>query len=210
LLHEFTGSLTDRKVTYLAELAKDMALSQEEISTWGIYEYPRSAPTHRLIQLAIASSASSRFRADSRIPAEKTDRLYSIWMNRSTSGEMADAVLVARSRSTGNEIGMITISIHGGMGQIGLIAVSEEARGQGIGLRLLRAAHWYMLQRGARRSSVVTQMVNTAACRLYERGGYGIHDLQHYYHFWPQDSVNRECGPSVLDDTPPSAPLSSC
>ena len=48
----------------------------------------------------------------------------------------------------------------------------------------MHAAHRWMQQRGAQVAQVVTQLDNRAACRLYERAGYRISRLQHFYHFW--------------------------
>jgi hypothetical protein len=48
------------------------------------------------------------------------------------------------------------------------------------------AIHRWMLGRGVKQSTVVTQLVNIAACKLYERLGYHLINVQHYYHFWPQ------------------------
>jgi ribosomal protein S18 acetylase RimI-like enzyme len=72
-----------------------------------------------------------------------------------------------------------------GIGNIGLVAVAETHRGRGIGGRLIDAAHCWMVARQAAKTTVVTQGVNAPACRLYERVGYSIEQVEHYYHFWP-------------------------
>jgi RimJ/RimL family protein N-acetyltransferase len=42
-----------------------------------------------------------------------------------------------------------------------------------------------LLERGASRVTVVTQLENQAACRLYTRCGYQHAEVRDRYHFWP-------------------------
>lgn len=51
------------------------------------------------------------------------------------------------------------------------IRVAPEARGQGIGAALFRAAEEWARARGCRQLKVETQNVNVAACRFYARRG---------------------------------------
>ena len=102
-------------------------------------------------------------------------------------GELADAVLVAgRGTDLDDPAGLITVSLAGGEGSIGLIAVdriSTWTRGRmkldpGCGTR-------WLLGRDARTVKVVTQLDNRKACSLYEKCGYAHAELLHVYHFWP-------------------------
>ena len=79
---------------------------------------------------------------------------------------------------------MVTIIMEGDVGQIGLIAVSEQQRGRGLGRRLVEAADRWMFDHGAKSAHVVTQLQNVAACRLYENAGYKIKTIEYLYHFW--------------------------
>jgi GNAT superfamily N-acetyltransferase len=51
------------------------------------------------------------------------------------------------------------------------IRVSPEARGQGIGSALFRAAEQWSIARGCRQLIAETQNINVAACRFYARQG---------------------------------------
>jgi dTDP-4-amino-4,6-dideoxy-D-galactose acyltransferase len=120
------------------------------------------------------------------MPAGAFESLYRTWTARSATGELADTLLVAAPPGReGEPLGLVTIAIDGPAGQIGLIAVRDEARGRGVGSMLVAAAHRRMLARAAWRATVVTQLDNAAACRLYERSGYRLADLRNFYHFWP-------------------------
>jgi dTDP-4-amino-4,6-dideoxy-D-galactose acyltransferase len=199
LLAEFGGRLVDRKVTFARALGpadRAAAPGGLTIIAFGQREVP-----DELTDLAIAAGEYSRFAVDPRIPRDRFEQMYRIWMAGSVCGEMAGTVLIARDEAVhgaakkthlpnepagGAEIaGMITIKVTGSVGNIGLIAVAETHRGRGIGSRLIDAAHDWMVGRGASKTTVVTQQANVPACALYRRAGYTIEHAENYYHFWP-------------------------
>jgi dTDP-4-amino-4,6-dideoxy-D-galactose acyltransferase len=185
LLKEFTGALVDRRVTFgkAGPGPACPALS----SSWSICEFPQVLPTQELLELAVAAGAFSRFAVDPRIPRSQCAKLYESWMQQSCLGEMADCVLGAFEAGPFSPcLGMITLAFAEDEARIGLIAVQAKARGKGIGSALIQAAHRKMAERGICRAVVITQLANVPACRLYERCGYRICDVQNYYHFWLQ------------------------
>jgi dTDP-4-amino-4,6-dideoxy-D-galactose acyltransferase len=187
LLAAFSGMLADRKATFVAD---DLQPRGPVASGPGcrVVEVPRGPASPRLIELGIAAGEYSRFRRDPGIPADKFRELYRTWVERSARGEMADAVLVAVPEGPGGEpVGMVTVELDAaeGEGRIGLIAVDGSARGMGLGRLLVTEAHRRMLSGGASRASVVTQLENAAACRLYEGCGYRLGSVQNVHHFWP-------------------------
>jgi dTDP-4-amino-4,6-dideoxy-D-galactose acyltransferase len=186
LLDEFGGRLVDRKVTFARSLSADD--QPTKACAAAILPYQATKHSSELFALAVAAGAYSRFAIDPRIPREKFERLYEIWIERSMRGEIADAVLVARDSATGPIAGMITVKVTDGVGNIGLVAVAASHRGRGLGSQLMDAAHCWMISRGATKTTVVTQAVNSPACRLYERAGYAIEQAETLYHFWPQVS----------------------
>jgi ribosomal protein S18 acetylase RimI-like enzyme len=117
------------------------------------------------------------------MPLGSFDRLYRTWIDRCCQGELADAVIEARS-AAGEVVGMVTVALVDDTGRIGLIAVSERARGQGLGAALVQQAHINLRSRGAVRAEVVTQGTNTTACRLYGACGYAVSAIANVYHFW--------------------------
>jgi len=184
ILDEFGGRLVDRKATF-QKTRLALGPERDALPSWRITEHPRTEPSVEVVRLAVTAGACSRFRLDPQIPRESFERLYERWIVRSILGELADVVLVAgHDNSASNPAGLITVCVTDGHGSIGLIAVDESARGQGIGTQLIQAAHRWLLGRGARRVTVVTQLDNQAACRLYEKCGFEQAELQHVYHFW--------------------------
>ena len=188
LLARFHGLLADDKVTFTRSLESSgcRAAASDDIL---IEPFGGSAATQQLIDLSIASGEYSRFRVDPRFPRRAFENLYRLWIERSVRHELAEVVLVARTPEHRDPLlGMITVDVKNAIGSIGLVAVTAESRGRGIGSRLIDAAHAEMWQRGARSASVVTQAVNEPACRSYRRAGYALTTTERIYHFWPQPS----------------------
>jgi dTDP-4-amino-4,6-dideoxy-D-galactose acyltransferase len=184
LLVNFAGRLVDRKATFSAELSAVERRVPGEDSTWSVREYPPGKATNALKELAVSAGEFSRFARDPFFPRESYIALYQTWIERCTRRELADIVLEA-SVAAGVPLGVATVSEARGLAKIGLIAVAAQARGKGLGRLLMRAAHRWMLGRGAARANVVTQLDNTPACRLYERLGYQLIEVNAFYHFWP-------------------------
>jgi len=188
LLCDFSGMLVDRKATFLFDLVPVACTDRDMASSvLRILEYPCAPATHRLLNLAVTAGHFSRFNIDPHIPKEKFISLYHTWMKRSTLRELADIVLVVTPTDSNDDCaGIVTASAADTVGKVGLIAVLDAWQGQGLGSLLMGAIHRWMIGRGVKQSTVVTQLVNTAACKLYERLGYHLINVQHYYHFWPQ------------------------
>jgi ribosomal protein S18 acetylase RimI-like enzyme len=72
-------------------------------------------------------------------------------------------------------------------GQIGLLAVALEARGTGLGSRLIHQALAWAQSQGATSVITVTQGHNVSAVRTYERQGFLIERMQLWYHRWFDD-----------------------
>ncbi len=192
ILEEFGGLLVNGRVTYAANLAECPPPAGLAAATeFTVREFAQGEATPDLLELAVEAGASSRFCVDRQIERGKFEDLYRIWMQRSTRGELADAVLIAVRPAPGCPLtaGMITLKCTPAGGQIGLLATRAASRGRGVGRQLLAAAHDWFQQRGVMRSVVVTQRENGSACRLYERNGYTLACAESSHHFWLQRGV---------------------
>ena len=81
-------------------------------------------------------------------------------------------------------VGMVTVGMKNGRGDIGLVAVHESMRGKNVGVNLTRAAQKWAIGKGCRYAQVVTQGNNLAACKLYEKCGYRVESIVNFYHIW--------------------------
>ncbi|MHB8876384.1 MAG: GNAT family protein [Myxococcaceae bacterium] len=83
-----------------------------------------------LTRLALAAGEHSRFNRAPRFPKGGFEKLYRLWIERSITHEIADAVFVARRRA--GLTGLVTVGEKQGRADIGLIAVDASARGFGF------------------------------------------------------------------------------
>jgi len=137
-----------------------------------------------LMELARRSHRDSRFYADGNFPETACDELFAKWIERSIlDRSFAGSVFVPQAEGQ-SPAGYVSCSIQEGVGQIGLLAVDEKARGQGVGTSLLaESAKWFAAQK-VERVSVATQGANFPALRMYERFGFSIESIQLWFHWW--------------------------
>jgi dTDP-4-amino-4,6-dideoxy-D-galactose acyltransferase len=131
--------------------------------------------------IAGSSHSDSRFYFDPGFPRERCGALYETWIRNSVHG-YAQAVLVSERNQEAS--GYITCHWNGPVGQIGLLAVAQWARGSGDGQALVRAAQEVFHAQGLREATVVTQGRNSASQRVYQRCGFYAQAVELWYHRW--------------------------
>lgn len=180
LVQPLGGLLVSRKVTFVIDfrLANCGAIPPAA----SVESFTDAMSAADLENLAVQSSAYSRFSLDPHFPGEKTVSLYQTWIRRSIRKEIAFEVLVIRD--AGRIAAMITLGDKNGRGDIGLLAVDAQYRGRKYGETMVRAAQRSFIARGYKLGQVATQGENIAACRLYTKCGYAMEKVEYYYHFW--------------------------
>jgi len=135
---------------------------------------------------ARASYTQTRFFSDPRFSDEQCAALYETWLRRSLLEAWADGVMVAELAETGQPIGYITGHLDASTqrARIGLVGVSEAARGRSVGQGLLAATLAWFGQAGMSSVEVATQGRNVGAQRLYQRGGFLSQQVGLWYHLW--------------------------
>ncbi len=134
-----------------------------------------------LYELAYRAGHKSRFK-DARLGDGKFKEMYRAWIDNSISGKMATDVLAYHV--DGKPVGLVTLKIDGDAADIGLLAVSEEYAGRGIGAHLMAHAERISIARGVKTLHVATQEANAGACRFYEKCGYRSTSRTAIYHLW--------------------------
>lgn len=177
LAKELGGILVDNKITYLMSL-KNLSIPLDADVT----SFAQKNPSDALIHLAYESGLYSRFRADPHLTEKQFHAVYTTWITNSVNHTVADDVLVIAENN--QLLGMVTVGEKNHRGDIGLLAVAENARGKNIGTRLVKAAQNYFIQKNYSHSQVVTQQTNIPACKLYEKCGYAIEKTECFFHFW--------------------------
>ena len=169
--------LADRKVTFCTSLLP------EPITRLGSAITTATEYNPQLESLAWQSGEYSRFRLDPRFATQVFKDLYSQWLHNSLTGEIARRVLVFRD-AAGAERGLLTLGEKNNRADIGLLAVDEVLRGQGVAQSLVAAAIEQAREWGYNELQVATQYDNKAACRFYEKCGFRLLQEQHIYHLW--------------------------
>jgi len=134
-----------------------------------------------LRSIAKVSHRDSRFYNDFHFPTSVCDALYETWIEKSCNG-YATAVIVAELES--QPVGYVSCHLLQDKGQIGLFGIAPEARGQGLGKKLLEGSLRWFAENGVKNLTVITQGRNCTAQRLYQRGGFLTRSVQLWYHRW--------------------------
>lgn len=173
------GFLADAKRNYFLALNRELGAPLPPQVSMATND---TISLRQLRLLAWQSAEFSRFRIDPAMPTGAWRRMYSIWMYKSLTRDLADQVLV--ERVDGAIVGMLTLKYRQRQAEIGLFAVGPDWRGRGIGRRLLAAARHHCLENNCNGMQVVTQGTNLPACRIYESAGYTLRTAHNIFHFW--------------------------
>jgi dTDP-4-amino-4,6-dideoxy-D-galactose acyltransferase len=170
--------LTDVRVTFERSIAADESFKEDPAVRPAAEE---DIPALR--KIASQTHRDTRFYFDEHFDRAKCDQLYATWIENSFRG-YAQAVLVAVA--DGTPAAYVTCHLKGDEAQIGLVGVSAQQLGRGLGTKLVQQFFSWSRQQNARRVTVVTQGRNLAAQRLYQRNGFVTASLQLWYHRWFQ------------------------
>ncbi len=184
LAHIHGFQLVDIRVTleYNLKNIKRYAGKTLDLSDKVIIQQVQSEDIPPLKLIAETSYGDTRFHFDRRFPKDKSDGLYEIWIEKSCTG-YADHVLVAKVDA--QVVGYIACKILGDRkGQISLIAVSEKARGQGVGKSLINSSLDWFVAQGIDVAEVATQGRNIRGQRLYQGCGFLTQSVRLWYHRW--------------------------
>jgi dTDP-4-amino-4,6-dideoxy-D-galactose acyltransferase len=134
-------------------------------------------------QLAHLSGHHSRFRMDPQFRNGEFELLYNLWIEGSVSRVKAEEVLV--TGTVEQPTGMITLErADDNTMRIGLISVSAEHWGKGIGKALIRAAINYAVVQKCQQLTVASQSANIRAIALYLSCGFHLVERRFTYHWW--------------------------
>lgn len=176
-INGFTNSFCEQKVKFHKKLS-EIFQTNENIFSHSEIEYN----IQDIYQLAFESGKHSRFLLDNNFGIEKFKELYRLWIDNSISKTLADDVLLYKSNE---EIaGLLTYKTTDDKAFVGLIAVSNEHQGKGIGGILLKHLETILYRKGITSLIIPTQFENKQACNFYNRQGYSIFENTFIKHYW--------------------------
>jgi len=146
----------------------------------------RGEDVQALEETARTAFLYGRYWVEPELPNSVAGEMHATWVRNCCRGEQADAVLVARWQD--KPVGFIALRSQSldnfKLAVIVLIAVSDNARGRGIGHRLVQAGTSWARDQGATHMIVRTELPNTIALRLYERQSFVVASTGVYYGLW--------------------------
>jgi dTDP-4-amino-4,6-dideoxy-D-galactose acyltransferase len=135
-----------------------------------------------LMDIAAHSHRNTRFYHDENFPRPSCERFYRRWIERACRGDSA-RVWVAECGD--KAVGYITCDLpEAGVGEIGLLAVDQRARGQGVGGALLQTALDWFTSQGVMRVRAETHGSDGRSVRFYQRAGFLTRRVGLWYHKW--------------------------
>lgn len=176
-LHEAGFQLVGVRVTLARQASAGIGDVRGRVRRGGEGDIPA------LREIASSAHRDTRFHADSHFESARCDELYATWIENSVRG-YADHVLVAERDNV--PVGYLTLHA-GRTARIGLFAVHEQHRHQGVGRDLLRSAARMLAEQDVPETSVVTAGRNIAALSLYKAEGFTTSDVALWYHRWFRD-----------------------
>ena len=168
--------LVDTKVVFTKK-----KLQKQDKNT-KIISYAETQPSEALIQLSILSGAHSRFKKDSKIPVQKFEELYTLWITNAVNRTFANEVLILKDGL--QTAGLVTLHKKEHIAEIGLLSVSENFQRKGYGKQLMKSAENWAFQNGCSQLNVATQKENLTATAFYNSCGYHLLNTTYIYHFW--------------------------
>jgi dTDP-4-amino-4,6-dideoxy-D-galactose acyltransferase len=193
-LSGFDSSRIVDQVTFKKRLLSNANVQVTSLDDFSIEPWNAVEGGKELFELALQAGNLSRFRLDPRFSTGVFQAMYRIWIDRSCCREIADAVYVVRAC---NKViaGLVTLSLKEQCCSIGLIAVSQAYQRRGIGRALMQIAEAFARTNNCTEMSVVTQVQNNNATRLYEAAGFVVSGCMAWFHFWLDEA---DCATTIL------------
>lgn len=176
-INNFENTFSENKLVF----SKNLNFS--ETSKRNIFSADKiDCKIEEIYELAYESGKFSRFFLDNNFKIEKFKELYQKWVDNSISKLFADDLFVYQEDN--KTIGFVTYKIKNEVATIGLIAVSQNQQGKGIGGKLLNYLENFLFKSNVNSLSIPTQKNNIAACNFYKKQGYSVNEKTIIKHYW--------------------------
>lgn len=164
--------LMDIKVTFQKHTQKNIVDSK-------IVEFQSHLHSYQeLLELAYLSGHDSRFLKDPFFGPIAFQRLYKKWIDNAIAAKDTKVLVCVEQHKI---IGFVTYTIKNDSVFIGLIAVSTEAQGKGVGKKLIDSVETNLSEDTL--LIVPTQKTNIGACYFYHKLGFEILSTHYIYHY---------------------------
>ncbi len=169
--------LADEKVVFKQKLQTHLVAPLVQTEIIEFFE-----PNEALVALAIQSGLYSRFKVDANFKNQEFERLYTKWIE--NSFDTSKNARVFGYISEEKLLGFVTLGFKNNIPDIGLIAVDEQARGMGIGSKLLQYLYAFLMHEQQQELTVTTQGKNLPAMAFYQKNFFEVFSSTYIYHVW--------------------------
>ncbi|MBM3185364.1 MAG: GNAT family N-acetyltransferase [Bacteroidetes bacterium] len=140
----------------------------------------------KLLKLSYLAGDFSRFKLDKNFRKGAFEAMYKLWLDESLNLRIANKVFICYLESNQTTpIGLITLKIDDiDNARIGLISVSAEYQGIGIGKKLIFHTINYLNEQNIKTLEVATQLENKNAVKFYLKCGFEEYSRSNVYHLW--------------------------
>lgn len=177
-------NLVDKKIVYLIDDLKNYSVDFNNLELFHVGKNNH----HDLLDLALQSGELSRFKLDSNFKNEEYKKLYTEWIKKSISKELATDIIIKKDNE--KIIGFASLARKDNrLADIGLVAVDADYRGKGIAKEIIKNTIALAKKQGYKKIQVVTQLDNRPANLLYEKTGFEKNNLTYIYHIWNNDTI---------------------
>lgn len=136
-----------------------------------------------LKEIAYNLYKDGRYYFDGNFNINKVNEFYEGWVEKAVLGQYDDECYCLYKKD--KPIGFCTLKFHiSNSANIGLVGLSNEYRGKGIGKILLYLVFNKLIDKGISKVSIVTQGRNYAAQRLYQKVGFLTKATELWFHKW--------------------------
>jgi len=179
-LKDYSWSLVDVKCNYEFNI-DEKSIKEKIVTNEFVFEKIDLIEIEELHDLAFQSGIYSRYKIDPNFKNNEFKKLYIEWIEKSILDKNT-RTLVYRQDSTIK--GFITYKKIDETITIGLFAVNENYRKQGIGKVLINYVINDAFNNGIKIIKVSTQIENENACFFYEKNNFKIYSKENIYHLW--------------------------
>jgi len=138
-----------------------------------------------LYNLGFESGKYSRFKQDLNFNENQFYDFYKIWIDNSINFTFADDLFVYKQND--EIVGLISYKINNSTAIVGLLAVSNQVQGKGIGSKLIHFLEYKLHELGVKTLKIPTQLENIPACNFYKKQGYEVNSITNIKHFWKNE-----------------------
>lgn len=179
LIKNFEKRFQETKVIF----KKKLSINNLKTKTDSIIDFD-NVPICKTIfyPLAFESGKYSRFKLDVNFTQKKFELLYSKWVDNSLNKQFADKIFYTKAFD--EVTGFVTVKLSKKFATIGLIAVSKNFQGKGIGKILICEVEEYCINNNVFELRIPTQKENVLACDFYNKIGYQIGTETIIKHYW--------------------------